>query len=277
MKKLFTILMVGFILVSCKDNEAKYNIDSSGDVHVPVTAMATADEMVSGRNSKLAFTSQSQSVEKKVIQNGNLRIKVDDLSAFLESLRPVLSKFEAYTTNESQNTYDRVSESNLTIRVPEKNFGDLFGELKGLGKSIESQSLNQRDVTEEFIDLETRLKNKKALEQRYRQLLNQAKNVNDILNIERQLNNVRSEIESQEGRLKYLNSQVSFSTIQLTAFVNKPYVYEPEETDGFFQRFLKSLSEGWQFLVDSVLWIFGTWPIWIVLVAIIFNWKRRKK
>uniref|UniRef100_UPI004047F24F DUF4349 domain-containing protein n=1 Tax=Roseivirga sp. TaxID=1964215 RepID=UPI004047F24F len=204
-------------------------------------------------------------------------IEVQNLEKFETEFKTLLSQFKASVSNQNRNDYDRRMESNFTIRVPSSNFDQLFEALKPLAKKIENQSINLQDVTEQFIDVESRIKNRKALEDRYRELLKQAKNINDILTIERQLNQIRSEIESQEGRLKYLNDQVDMSTIQLNAFEIKPFVYEPEPTDGFGQQILKSLSDGWNRLVHLVIWVISLWPFALVIGFIVFLFKRRKK
>ena len=97
-----------------------------------------------------------------------------------------------------------------------------------------------------------------------------------MLNIERQLNQVRSEIESQEGRLKYLNDQVDMSTIQLNAYEVKPYVYEPENQDNFGQRILKSLANGWAGFINGIMWLIGLWPLILVIGIVVLVIKKRK-
>ena len=73
-------------------------------------------------------------------------------------------------------------------------------------------------MTEEFVDLKARLKAKKELEDRYLQLLEQAKNVKEMLEIERELSNIREEIEAKEGRLQYLQNKVTLSTIYINFY-----------------------------------------------------------
>ena len=95
------------------------------------------------------------------------------------------------------------------IRVPADRFDELLLIIEPLASKIESKNINTQDVTEEFIDVETRLKTKKELETRYLEILKQAKTVTDIISIESQIATVRSEIESMEGRINYLKNQVS--------------------------------------------------------------------
>ena len=244
--------------VNRRDKSLGYSVDSNSS-----RVMATSN-----------FSEQDQT--SKIITTADLNMEVANLEKFEASLSELLSKYKANVTNQSRNDSDRRLDAYFTIRVPQDQFNNLFDGLKPFAKKIEHQSLNQQDVTEQFIDVETRLKNRKALEARYLELLKKANNVNDMLNIERQLNQVRSEIESQEGRLKYLNDQVDMSTIQLNAYEVKPYVFEPESQDNFGQRIMKSLANGWAGLINGVMWIIGLWPLILVIGLVVFIMKKRK-
>ena len=110
---------------------------------------------------------------------------------------------------------------NITIKIPEKRFDEFGDSLDQLGK-IKSKETSAYDVTEEYVDLQARLKNLKNQEKRYTELLDMAKDVQDVLAIEAQLGRIRGEIESYEGRIKYLENTTSFGTF----YIN---LYEPEK------------------------------------------------
>ncbi|KYG72000.1 uncharacterized protein DUF4349 [Roseivirga ehrenbergii] len=284
MKKPLFILMSILILSSCESGNSNYLGQELADVERekvavgygnPNESMKLSADSYSGRAMATSnFVEQDQT--SKIITTADLNMEVASLEKFEASLNELLSKYKANVTNQSRNDSDRRLDAYFTIRVPQDQFNNLFDGLKPFAKKIEHQSLNQQDVTEQFIDVETRLKNRKALEARYLELLKKANNVNDMLNIERQLNQVRSEIESQEGRLKYLNDQVDMSTIQLNAYEVKPYVYEPENQDNFGQRILKSLANGWAGLINGIMWIIGLWPLFLVVGLVVLVVKKRK-
>ncbi len=144
-------------------------------------------------------------------------------------------------------------------------------QLEGLAEKVDNKNINTKDVTEEFIDVEARLKTKKELETRYLDLLKQAKTVADIVSIESQIANVRAEIESMEGRLKYLSNQVSFSTL------NVSYYQESDMSYGFGSKFLNSLKSGWYNLVDFIFWLLGIWPFVLGITALVIWWVRRRR
>jgi hypothetical protein len=115
------------------------------------------------------------------------------------SVEAICKELNAYISNESQNNYGERLQYNQMIRVPADQFDLLLQKIEGEAVNVESKNIHTQDVTEEFIDVEARLKTKKELETRYRELLKQAKTVQDIVSIEGQIAAVRSEIESMEG------------------------------------------------------------------------------
>jgi flagellar biosynthesis chaperone FliJ len=279
-KALFLLLSI-FFLTACVDKENS----NSGDLEMmsaleeswsPMNESTKLSTDRSGRSMKASF-SEDEAIETKIITTGSVTMEVVNITRFNDELKAIIAKYDATITNENSNDYDRRLESNYTIRVPKLAFKTFFDVLKPMAKKIESQSINAQDVTEQFIDIESRLKNRKALEERYREILKQAKNVNDILNIERQLNQIRSEIESQEGRLKYLNDQVDMSTIQLTAYQIKPYTYEAEEIDSFGQKIKQSIANGWSSLIGGIIWVISLWPLALIIVLVVILIKRRRK
>jgi hypothetical protein len=141
-----------------------------------------------------------------------------------------------------------------------------------------SKSVNANDVTEQYYDVKIRLENERQVEKRYLELLAQARTVKDILDIEEKLGKVRQEIESKEGRLRYLDDQVGYSTLNIWIYQKKDIKYEPADRDGFGQRLKKSLHKGWQGFVDFVLFFLRIWPLWIIGLIIwrLIVWINRR-
>ena len=279
MKNLLLILLALLFFTNCTHNDQQNFqklAEAPDEEPLEMADAAFSARPGSSRFSRNNSSGQFQESDAKIIQSGSLTLQIEDFEVFSNALKPVMENHKAYTTTSNQNDTDNRFEATYTIRVPADHFDMLFQEIQKLAKKVEFQQINQRDVTEQFIDLTARLKNRKSLEQRYLQLLKQTKNINEIIRIEQQLNNIRSEIESQEGRLKYLNNQVDLSTIHLTVYFKKPYTYEPGDHQGFGQRFLKSLEDGWSRLVNGALWFISTWPVWLIVLLLFVYWKSKK-
>ena len=122
------------------------------------------------------------------------------------------------------------------IRVPAAQFDRLVERLeKGSGEVL-FKDISARDVTEEFVDLEIRLANKRKFADRYAELLKKAVSVKEILEIEENIRKIEEEIESTEGRLRYLSDQVAFSKLTLTLTQEKEYKYKPRQARNFAER-----------------------------------------
>lgn len=110
--------------------------------------------------------------------------------------------------------------ASLTLRVPAKSFRETLSGLESVG-TVTYRNIEGDDVTEDFIDVEARLKNKVVLRDRLKQLLEKATEVKDILSIETELNRVQADIDSMQGRIKSLKGQIEYATVTLD-FERKP-------------------------------------------------------
>ena len=275
MKKILFSLLAIIALYSChqegSDNfPTEYSIEDDAlfDVDIPITRMSVMSE-------KAAFNQEPKLViDKKIIKDANVGVEVEDFYAYRSRIDSLVISLNAYISNDNLDKNDYSINSNLTIRIPAKGFDKLINNIeKGSGKLL-YKNISARDVTEEFIDIEARLKTKKEVEKRYTQLLSKARNVKEILEVEEKLRLIREEIESREGRLNYLKKQVSYSTVNLRITQKIEYKYESIKGDGFFQRLFKSLDKGWKGFVSFILFLFRIWPL--ILIGIVAFYYIRK-
>ncbi len=221
-----------------------------------------------------ASQTSAVTVERKLIRNGDLSFETSDVKETKVAIENICKELNAYISNESQNNFGERLQYNQVIRVPAEKFDILLQKLEALAVKVESKNINTQDVTEEFIDVEARLKTKKELENRYREILKQAKTVSDIVSIESQIANVRSEIESMEGRLTYLKNQVAFSTLHVS-------YYQLIGTDfGFATKFVRALAQGWDNLLSFLIGMVNLWPFLLLIVGIswaVSRWRKSKR
>jgi len=100
----------------------------------------------------------------------------------------------------------------------------------------------------------------------------------DILEIEEKIRALEEEIESTTGRIRYLDDQVSFSTLYLTITKEIPYKYVPSEEPSFWERIKESAGDGWKNLINLLLYLVEIWPLYLIIAACIpiFRWLKRK-
>ncbi len=278
-----------FILILGCDHSAKNVPATEQDEAFFFADEAVSDARVMSSQSMAAAaevapvpTPEPVGPEKKIIRNGNLTIESKDLKKSKTMLDTLVGFYSGYISSESFNDQEDQLSYNITCRIPAGKF-DLFitGIEAGPDKII-SKSVNADDITEQYYDVKIRLENEKQVEKRYLELLGQARTVKDILDIEEKLGKVRQEIESKEGRLRYLDDRVNYSTLNIWIYQEKDRKYEPADRDGFGQRLKKSLHKGWQGFVDFLLFFLNLWPLWIIGLLIwrfvvYLNRRSRKK
>ena len=166
----------------------------------------------------------------------------------------------------------------MVIRVPSENFQSFINGVSEGVSYFDQNEITRQDVSEEFVDLEARLKAKRELEKRYLELLKQAKNVKEMLEIERELSKIREEIEAKQGRLQFLQNRVSMSTVNIDFYT---LTAETGVTQSYGQKMINSLKGGWDGISMFFLGILYIWPLFVLILIAIFVirklLKRNKK
>jgi hypothetical protein len=223
---------------------------------------------------------KSLSTESKIIQTAQLEFQVNNLEKSKKRIGQLVNVEKGYISNlEEDNDRTRIQTS-FTIRVPAGGFDRLVENILKEGIYVGSAKIERKDVTEEFLDLKARMETQKALESRYREILRQAKSVEDILKVEEALGKLREEIEAKEGRMNFLAHQAEYSTINARVYQTLPYSPPPKSSgQGFIGRITTSLVDGWTALIDFTIGLFSIWPALIalgVILSSIVRWRKRR-
>lgn len=219
-------------------------------------------------------TRTSEDITKKVIKTGGIDFESENVERDYEAVSRLLPDFDAYIEHENQyKTSQRVHYS-LTVRVPSSRYDSLFNTIAQIAFRLENKYSNVEDVTERYYDLKTRINNKQALEKRYLELLNEASEVKDMLEIEKSLNEIRTEIESMQGQFNFLSKQISLSTIQLSFYEILPYTYDSSQRKGFGARIVNALTQGWQGFITFLVAFISFWPFLILAAGGIYILKK---
>ncbi len=215
----------------------------------------------------------SKTVERKLIKEGRVEFESDNLSLTRKTIFEAVKKYNGYVSSDQEYNSPGRKSNTVIIRIPADNFDTLLSDATQGVEKFESKEINVKDVTEEFLDIQARLKTKKELEKRFIDLLKEAKNVSEILEVEMQIGQLRSDIESIEGRLKYLQDRVSFSTLTMTF-----YESIPNETE-FGEKFKNGFRNGWDNLVWFFVMLTNIWPFILIGLGLVIGLRiyRRKK
>ncbi|MBB4805151.1 hypothetical protein HNP38_000423 [Chryseobacterium defluvii] len=216
---------------------------------------------------------KTDTISKKIIKNGNMTIQVGDLKKAHIQINETIKKYNAYTQNENFQNTDTDENLGLIIRVPHKNFDALINSFSdGIG-SVQSKSISSDDVTEEYTDVSIKLSNKKIYLEKYRDLLKKAGSTKDMLDIQEKIRGLEDEIDVAEGKLRFIDDRVNYSTLNLSLYKEKARSSATSKI-GFGNRFADSLTEGWNSFVSFLLGLVSLWPFLLIIPIIIFFWKK---
>ncbi len=205
---------------------------------------------------------QDPDAGRKIVKEGKITFETDDIRDTKEFVTSVADRLGGYIAGD--NLYDRRNRvtQQLTIRVPAGNFDQLLAEIVQRAGEADSKNITVHDITEEYIDIEARIEVKKDIERRYRELLERAVTIEDILNIEKEIGALRAEIESVEGRLRYLKDQVSFSTLTVEYYEKKSFA------SGYPARIAQAIKQGWDLLLMLIIGLIHLWPLFIIILIV---------
>ncbi len=269
---LSVLLVISLITVGCAANKSmdksdslvdeKYNYgDQSGDGFAPPA-----------ENTDRETDSSRVKINNKIIKTGYIEIETLDFDKSVDAVKKSTEKIGGYV--ESSNIegtpkyrgYTTTRDAHFIIRVPNDKFEQFIDDAGNLGNVIRTQNKGI-DVSEEYYDTEARLESLKLQEERLLAILEKADKLSDILDIEKELSNVRYEIEQHTGKLKKLDSLVNFSTIEITLYEVEKLQEEDPETLGekISRGFLNSLEGSIKILESLLIFILGSIPYFILL------------
>lgn len=264
--------------IAMADVNAEIAIDEPvGSSESKTKAFAPMDVVLASPNVQSKVNSLS-SIEKKIIKEGEIRFKSEDVNATRKAIYASLKKLNGYVSEENETNGGDYGQKEFTLntRIPSKNFELFLADVSSSAESIDSKTIRIRDVTSQYIDLSAQLTNKKKLEERYLELLKKGNKIADLLEIEDKLAEIRTDVESTQGQLNYMMRQVEYSSLDIT-FYAKQTVKDNGQSFGY--KVKTSFLSGWLVIVNLFFGFVGLWPFWLVLGVFIFimtRWKRKR-
>ncbi len=275
-----TYLIFAFLIAfsACKNKSAA--LPQKDAIATEAAPAAASSDNMSDKSGAPEARSQEESlptIEKntKIIKDGQAEIEVSDISQAKATIDGIVKKNNAYYELDEFSANDYSSNYTLKIRTKAEHFDALVHSILTLGNgaTIKHKNINARDVTMEYIDTESRMKSAKAYVVRYKDLLSKAYTIKDILELENIIQQKQAEIESFEGRLKYMTDQVSYSTLSLT--LTQKHEYFAEETKMHFgQKLTNAVKQGLDVLLSILLGIVTLWPF-VLIVSLIYVFRNR--
>ncbi len=192
--------------------------------------------------------------ERKIIRNAELQLEANapeesqtKIGKIAESKGGFVVETQSSASDAKAATRDTVT---MTVRVPSAKFDEALNEIRQTASRVIGEIVKGEDVTEEFIDIEARLKTQKALETQFLEIMKRSNTVADALNVQTEIARVRGDIEKIEGRKRFLESQASLSTIKIR--LQTPAAFSAN-TAGFFGKLGQAFGSGFDAALSFIL------------------------
>lgn len=253
------------------------------------TADTVTDEQLTTAESKLAqnqlaATPQPQrdlysDGKTKLIKTVNFRFEVENVKRATDNIEIAIKKYPAYISSSNLRLENPILENKLTIRVQSEFFYDLLKDIDKEARFVNFRDVNTTDASKEFVDLESRLKTKREVEERYMDILRKkAGSIEELLEAEKQIGALHEEIEATISRMNYLKEQISYSTINLEFYQTITQEVAAADTITWKDKFRDAMATGWEGMITIVIALVYIWPILLIagLIVIYLKFFRRK-
>jgi hypothetical protein len=278
MKRLIIgLILVALLLVPVSCARAPEEVPMPTPVPAPMPPMVISPG--GEEEYRIVDTLPSTPEERMIVRTGEMSLVVEDVTQVSNEIAQLAARFDGYVVSSSISGEEEDMRGWISIRVADEKFDQALTELRNLAVRVKSESTGSEDVTEEYVDLEARLKNAEATEQQYLALLEKATDVEDILRIYESLSRVRQEIEQIKGRMQYLERTSSMSLISVSLepqATAKPLVRAGWSALESLKSAVRGIVTFGQWLGTLVIWLIIFIPVWGTILGIIL-WRRRRK
>ncbi|HEU5138818.1 MAG TPA: DUF4349 domain-containing protein, partial [Bacillales bacterium] len=211
--------------------------------------------------------------DRMVIYNAHMTVTVAKFQEARNDIQSLVSDAGGYIVQSSvHRTENNMQSGNMTARIPQPKFQAFLAQVEKVADTVKERSINGRDVTRQYIDLQSRLKAKVAVQQRLNQFLKKAKDSDALLDISNQLANVQEEIEQIKGEMKYLENHSAMATVSISLLETDNGLKQQEDLDTWGktkQAFVDSINTLLAFASGLFIFIIGYSPILIILLVIV--------
>jgi hypothetical protein len=263
------ICLLVFLLAACSSqSEGKSSMDmaqsnESGSIAISEDSAVASEEK----------TDSDESVDRMVIYKANLRMRVKNFENAQKEMEAKAKKYDGFMIGSTsyRDGNEQVSGS-ITLRIPQQHFQSFLHDAEGVAEEVLERNVNGQDVTEEYVDLESRLRAKRVVEERLLEFMKNAQKTEDLLKISSDLSVVQEEIEQVMGRMKFLENQSALSTITIDLYEKNVIVPNLEKDNlNTWEKTKKQFVTSTNFLLGAFSGIFvffiGNLPVFLLLAV----------
>ncbi|MEU1277119.1 DUF4349 domain-containing protein [Streptomyces sp. NPDC005805] len=212
---------------------------------------ATGEDGKKAERDEAAKNPADAAAGRHIVRTASVSVAVKDAAKALAGARAAAERAGGHVENESTERLDDSSTtSRVVLRVPQREYDSVLAELSGAGKLL-SREANAKDVTEQVVDVESRIATQRASVARVRELMDRAEKLSDVVTLEGELSNRQAELESLLAKQASLKDRTSLATITVELTEHREEKKARDEDPGF----LDALGGGWDALVAAVRWL----------------------
>lgn len=277
-----SIIGIILLLAACSSSNSDSSTQSE---NIALSNEAKAGESLqeAGEATGSSDTIPLTGMHQKIIYNADLTMQVEDLDKAVEALKEAIQQSEGYLLEFSDTQTERELRSNYVIKVPAKQFMPFINQLSMIKNRKFDQYVSGKDVSEEYVDLEARLKARELVEERLLAMMGEASTASDLLEFSQRLGEVQEQMEQIKGRIRYLDNNISFSTINLRIFQAKQSAaslagYSNPLGERITEAWHSSITFVWEAIQTIIVILIGAFPIIVILAVIAVPiWLIRRK
>jgi hypothetical protein len=223
-----------------------------------------SEEQALARDAGGGFASQGESIERLVISNAFLSMVVPDPSTSVNEIAALARELGGFvvSSNVFQTTFTELGvtadQASITIRVPSERMDEALETIKEGATEVRNENVTSDDVTQEFTDLESRLRNLESAEEQLLDIMNNAEKTEDVLSVFNQLTQIRAEIEVIQGRIQYLSESARLSAISVDLIPDvaaQPLEIGGWRPEGTVKEAFTALIQGLRFLGNAAIYV----------------------
>jgi hypothetical protein len=277
-KSVLMLIMLAALLASiaCSSQSTTTSPAPSAPPAFLASKSMSADRAYAPESNGAGGPGETSATDRKIVRTGSITMEVGDISRSQADITAIAGQYKGYVVSSNQRADQEYPTGYISIRVPAGSFNDVMQKLRALAVKVTYENTNSQDVTEQYMDLEAQLKNYQATEAQYLELLKKADNVKDILEVQRELSNVRGNIERVKGRMQYLERTSDMSLIEITLNKSRPLGESTWDVGGIFKAAVDGLIVLGQIILGILIWLVVFSPVWIIVLVIIFLVRRKK-
>jgi hypothetical protein len=287
-KKLFLIILAATYFLAC-NNKGENKQALVKDINLPPlqepqngTQKEKGQDIPIGQANQPNDSSESMPVassakidwDKKIVKNATLKFEVKDFKSYAANVYRIVKQSGGYIASENQDNTEEKIETVITVKVPVDQFENMLSLLPVNEVKVIERNITTQDVSGEVVDIKARLEAKKQMRQKYMEFFKQAKNMEEVLQVQSEINSLHEIMESAAGRVNYLNNASAMSTVNLT-FYQPLQGYQPTTGEpGFPERISSAFKTGAKWMGDIVVGFISIWPLLPIVLILMLAYKK---